>query len=1172
MNSDGEKHVESTLSAINSDNKKGDHILPLTKKKRGRPSKKAAESAGKPPENNPTDDHQEAKAGKLLPLKKRGRKPKQQNNGGERDINDCGTRKGKGKNSKIDESDMGFNGGVKIEDGFLRSSSGDDVSGEKLECTEDVCENASEKKSSNIGRVTRGMGAHREPIQRKRGKRKDDDGNEIGGSTCHQCKRNDKGRVVLCNKCNWKKFCIPCITNWYPDKTEEYFAESCPVCRGNCNCKACLRLEGAIKKTLEKEKLKISEDDRRKHSLYMLQAVFPYLKQFNEEQMMEKEIEARIQGVSPAEVNVEHVDCPLDERMFCNNCRTSIVDMHRSCPQCCYDLCLVCCREVRDGSLRGVVEEVVVEFVDRGYPYLHGEDPVPVNNENLRDGSSVDADGSEPLKSENIVNDVSMNAGSETSKNENIPDVVSMDAGSELLRKDNVSDRPASLDWKSNRDGSIPCPPGTLGGCGNGVLHLKHMFPVDVLQLTETVEEVLGTCNINSKHVISSQDCSCTRSVGNEGFETGNSRKAASREDSDDNYLYCPAAIDIKNEDLEHFQWHWARAEPIIVRNVLETTSGLSWEPMVMWRAVRQLEHPKHARILNVRAINCLNWCELDVNIHKFFTGYTKCQFDPYMWPLLLKLKDWPPSTEFDANLPRHGAEFIRALPFKEYTHPRDGVLNLASRLPDKSLKPDLGPKTYIAYGIVEELGRGDSVTKLHCDMSDAVNILTHTAEVKLNAQELRRIKRLKQKHFAQDLEEIYGDSPIANANTHETDLAGGQSTNSAVEFPSNCQSSAIPLNCHGLGNVTQNGREQLAMVDGEFGVPYRKCIDDSSGKELQPGHFMMKQDLLNVQELEDSKTSLPKDTNSGAESVEPVCTDKLCDGLIAEEKLNVDDGITDGPRKDISHSENHDESGLNTEIKKQFADKGENYSNKESLRLPLVDEVNDDVAEEVKPAAGKRRGRKRKRGVVKVSLERKSCRTMRGTDTSSPQIEMKSCGSEGDSEPDLLTAQPSSEGKLDEMLEVSESLEGGALWDIFRRQDSPKLQEYLKRHFKEFRHIYGSLVKQVVHPIHDQTFYLTEEHKRKLKEEYGVEPWTFVQKLGEAVFIPAGCPHQVRNLKSCIKVALDFVSPENVPECMRLTEEFRVLPPNHRAKEDKLEIKKMTFYAVEKALKDLKS
>nr|GEZ11770.1 JmjC domain-containing protein [Tanacetum cinerariifolium] len=46
-----------------------------------------------------------------------------------------------------------------------------------------------------------------------------------------------------------------------------------------------------------------------------------------------------------------------------------------------------------------------------------------------------------------------------------------------------------------------------------------------------------------------------------------------------------------------------------------------------------------------------------------------------------------------------------------------------------------------------------------------------------------------------------------------------------------------------------------------------------------------------------------------------------------------------------------------------------------------------------------------------------------------------------------------------------------------------------------------------------------------------------------------------IMKLKSCIKVALDFVSPENVGECIRLTEDFRVLPQNHRAKEDKLEI-----------------
>lgn len=42
---------------------------------------------------------------------------------------------------------------------------------------------------------------------------------------------------------------------------------------------------------------------------------------------------------------------------------------------------------------------------------------------------------------------------------------------------------------------------------------------------------------------------------------------------------------------------------------------------------------------------------------------------------------------------------------------------------------------------------------------------------------------------------------------------------------------------------------------------------------------------------------------------------------------------------------------------------------------------------------------------------------------------------------------------------------------------------------------------------------------------------------------------------QSCIKVALDFVSPENVQECLDLTSTFRLLPVDHRAREDKLEV-----------------
>uniref|UniRef100_A0A3B4EJL8 Lysine-specific demethylase n=1 Tax=Pygocentrus nattereri TaxID=42514 RepID=A0A3B4EJL8_PYGNA len=162
-------------------------------------------------------------------------------------------------------------------------------------------------------------------------------------------------------------------------------------------------------------------------------------------------------------------------------------------------------------------------------------------------------------------------------------------------------------------------------------------------------------------------------------------------------------------------------------------------------------------------------------------------------------------------------------------------------------------------------------------------------------------------------------------------------------------------------------------------------------------------------------------------------------------------------------------------------------------------------------------------------------------------------------------------EGDVDEMTKrrVYEGKERpGALWHIYAAKDAEKIRELLRKVGEE----QGQENPPDHDPIHDQSWYLDQVLRRRLYEEYGVQGWSIVQFLGDAVFIPAGAPHQVHNLYSCIKVAEDFVSPEHVKHCFRLTQEFRHLSNTHTNHEDKLQVKNIIYHAVKDAVGTLKA
>ncbi|PAN49698.1 hypothetical protein PAHAL_9G468900 [Panicum hallii] len=713
------------------------------------------------------------------------------------------------------------------------------------------------------------------------------DAGPAGTTSCHQCRK--AGAVLWCSSCDRRGYCAGCISRWYSDISIDDVRKVCPACRGICNCRVCLQGDNLIKARVQE----IPVVDKLRYLHCLLSHVLPVLKQIYSDQCFEIGVETRSSG---PKTDILRAKINFDEQMCCDFCKVPVFDYHRHCPKCLYDLCLDCCRDIRRS--RATV--------------ARGE------------------------HTEGHVEDKSRDSFSRRARLEPSAESVNDKSCYQPMDLNNIDIRSLVPTWRVSNDGSLTCGPHEAGGCGSSKLVLRRIFKINwIAKLVKSSEEMVNGCKVHDL-----QDGCLSYIDGRQleliGQHDHGLSKCSNSDDISGNCVYSPVLEDLKHEGIMQFRKHWIKAEPIVIRKAFEPSLSSIWDPLSIWRGIQEIMDEEMDEDVIVKAVDCSNQSEVDIELKQFIKGYSDGNKGGDGRLLMLKLKEWPQPSVLEEFLLCHRPEFIVNFPLVDFIHPRWGLLNLAAKLPQDALQPEVGMKLLIAYGSRQELGKGDPVMNLTINMGDVVHMLMHAVEVRNQ----------------------YPNRPPSNGSER---IANGTSTHVNDHTP-------VP---------------DLDLIVGE--QEYKHAI---------------------------------------------------------------------------SHCE---------------------------------------------------------------------------------------------------------EAKANNL----EGSQAGAVWDVFRRQDLPKLNEYLAAHREEFG-ANCQAVPSVKYPIYDQNVYLNNHHKKTLKDQYGIEPCTFHQHIGEAVFIPAGCPFQVKNLQSTVQLALNFLSPESLPESVRMAQEIRCLPNDHFAKLKMLEVKKISLYAASSAVREI--
>ncbi|XP_022142227.1 lysine-specific demethylase JMJ25 isoform X2 [Momordica charantia] len=481
---------------------------------------------------------------------------------------------------------------------------------------------------------------------------------------CHWCQKSSSWSLTQCSSCQKTFFCIDCIRERFFD-TQEEVKKACPVCRGICNCKDCSTYQ-----SLHTECKDFLGDGVGKilRFHYLICVLLPLLKQINIEKHAELETEAMVKGKELSEVDIKRDELGCSEHC-CNSCKTVIADLYRSCPSCSYNLCLSCCRNIFLEDSNGVYD-MSISKVPNGKKACLSDKKKLLKNKKL-------------------------NAFKQTSGSLRLP-------SSKALHKGRVN----------NSVRHFSCPSKESGSCSDSLLELRCTFPLSwTRELEVSAEEIVCSYDFPESVDVSSH-CTLCFDEDHEVDGTEEFQKVAVREDSNDNYLYYPSLLDIRLDDLEHFQRHWVKGHPVIVRNMLQA-SDLIWDPVVMFCTYLERIISRHENSKNLpEASNNLDWCEVEIGIRQYFMGSLKGRTHTNTCNNMLKLK--------------------------------------AAKLPQEIAKPDMGPCVYIAYGCTEEHVMTDSVSRLCYDSYDVINILAHSTDVPVSTEQLTKVVNLLHRQKAQ--------------------------------------------------------------------------------------------------------------------------------------------------------------------------------------------------------------------------------------------------------------------------------------------------------------------------------------------------------------------------------------------------------------------------------------